>query len=487
MNGAIQLTLRPKAETRRLPDSGPMLLVVIAIFTSVVTLAYSGEAAVQVLLPALSGICLYSLFASIIWKRSGTLPISDLGVFYGLVITMYSFMPLFGYLLKGMKYGIDADPRLRHLAPQPADIAHLGWQGFTYLCCFAGVYILAGGGKGIGRLRGRLKHMPPIWLLITIVVLLQGYFMMLGILYPRRVETYADSYLARAELPLFIRQITNVLTDAVLIANVMLLVGFFSDYKKYRLWIAALLGYHFFETITTFGSRSELVTFILIAIMLYHRMVRPLRLVFVLGMMFLGLAGILAFGVMRTAFWTGQEFEAKEMWKGSNEFESIFATSVELNHLREKGLPKIPYQLYWDDLFALVPSQLMPIQKMRFDVWYLQTFHPELHKRGEGRCFGALAEAAVGFGIWDLIVRASVLGGLAAWAHRKYQRRQDGFWMTTLYLWLCILCYLSFRVSSFGFVQDYFYRFVPIYFGVSFLHYVFQRNAGVSQEMVPAT
>jgi hypothetical protein len=64
---------------------------------------------------------------------------------------------------------------------------------------------------------------------------------------------------------------------------------------------------------------------------------------------------------------------------------------------------------------------------------------------------------------------------LFAVIHRWYVRRQDGYWATMFYLCMCLWCYYTFRGSTFFFMYNIVYRFVPLVVAVTIAQLVVKR------------
>ena len=81
---------------------------------------------------------------------------------------------------------------------------------------------------------------------------------------------------------------------------------------------------------------------------------------------------------------------------------------------------------------------------------------------GIGVMFGVMAQAAIGWGWIELILRGAVLGLLFALLHRWYVRQAAQFWPTLFYLFLAVWTYYTFRATTFRFVYFVIYQFLPV-------------------------
>src|SRR5437588_11332669 len=97
--------------------------------------------------------------------------------------------------------------------------------------------------------------------------------------------------------------------------------------------------------------------------------------------------------------------------------------------------------------------------------------------------FGVMAQAVVGLGWIEVVLRAALLGVLAAAFHRWFTRNAHRFWVTLLYLYVTIWIYYTFRATSFWLFHSVVYEFLPVMLVVSLLAVILQR---VSSRKAPA-
>jgi hypothetical protein len=75
--------------------------------------------------------------------------------------------------------------------------------------------------------------------------------------------------------------------------------------------------------------------------------------------------------------------------------------------------------------------------------------------------FGVVAQAVIGWGFPELILRGAVLGLVFAAIHRWYVRRSTSLWVTASYLFLCVWSYYTVRATTFHIAYFVVYRLVP--------------------------
>jgi hypothetical protein len=140
-----------------------------------------------------------------------------------------------------------------------------------------------------------------------------------------------------------------------------------------------------------------------------------------------------------------------ERISANNEFSGLYATAYDVAQRHNDGrLSKVPWQLYLNDLLLMVPSQLLPFEKVEPSEWYMDQIG--LRDTGAGFMWSVISQAEVGFGIPELILRGAVLGILFAYLHRWYIRRSDSWIVTGFYVFMCLMSYYTFRATTFFFL-----------------------------------
>ena len=84
-----------------------------------------------------------------------------------------------------------------------------------------------------------------------------------------------------------------------------------------------------------------------------------------------------------------------------------------------------------------------------------------------GFCFGTVSEAIVGGGWPALVARGALLGLVLGLFQRIAASRQRSFWWFLFTIWLSVLIYNSFRMTTFSILVLVWYRFLPVVVGVS--------------------
>ncbi len=117
--------------------------------------------------------------------------------------------------------------------------------------------------------------------------------------------------------------------------------------------------------------------------------------------------------------------------------------------------------IYFGDLLALVPQQVLGVEKFSVATWYVTTYYPEFADAGGGLAFGAIAESLAGAGVIDLVWRAALVGFIFGVVHRHVTLRPVSTWRIAVYVWLVCFSYQAFRASTLALLPVVFFRILP--------------------------
>ena len=124
-------------------------------------------------------------------------------------------------------------------------------------------------------------------------------------------------------------------------------------------------------------------------------------------------------------------------------------------------IKEVPIGFHFTDLVAVIPSQLLPFQKVDLADWYVSKFYPEAKESGQGLAFGVIAQSIIGWTWLELAIRGVILGFVFAKLHSFYRRHGSRLWVTIFYVWLTVYAYQSFRATSFTLWPLFLQWFVP--------------------------
>jgi oligosaccharide repeat unit polymerase len=404
-----------------------------------------------------------TLLAVLWWRRGGRLPWFEIGVVYSAVVLVYGTYPLIKFFVLGPEYfAPQSDGRWSALRPSSDEVAAIAWCYVAHLAAFAVTYL---------AMRGRLPEKPPevqrpglpvMVAALVAYVLIQVFWVFLGVFYDTSAGSYLETYLVGQRLPLILAQLLNHLNGAKYPLAIVLLVGLFTRYPSSRWLIVGWIGVMGVLTLVRVGNRTDMALLVMSVAMLYHLLVRPIPPARIGFGVAAGLVLFIGFGMFREGLaglsWNPFLYPA--------EFDILFGNAVELQRAHGNGsVGVLSPTFYLADFAALLPQQIAPFQKVDPAVWYVTTFYPEFAARGGGLAFGTMAEAVLTGGWLSAAARGGLLGLCFAAVHRLYMRRPS-YWVLVFYVWVTTLSYQSFRATTFYLLTLFAFRFLPVMFGV---------------------
>lgn len=414
----------------------------------------------ELIAPMLAMLAVASVLVRVMYARRGVMPLDDIAVWHVGVVMLYGMTPLCISLALGGTYTPLNDLRLVSNEPTAEMLGRIAWFHVAYIAATTFAYLVVTHG-----LRSPLAAKPrvPIRMMVaaaTIWVCCELFLAGLGFAFHLTASDYSDTYLVIQQLPLAVRQAYRLAGGIRVIESMFVMTWMFADYRKrwwmLALWIAGVTA----ETLISGGARTPIMILMGGSFMLYHRLVRPVRLwVAVLAALVI-VGGFSVIGLVRqarTAVETGV-IDAT----ASGEFEHLFANSVDLQQRRDqREYDILSPQLYLSEIFSAVPSQLLPFKKIDLAGWYISTFYPENSAHGEGFAFGVIAQGIVGFGWIEIVVRGMIVGLIFGAITRWYVRRPGQPFVLVAYLWFTVLSYNAFRNTTFSVFATFAQQFLP--------------------------
>ncbi len=458
-----------RQEPSRRRDPRPWYLLASVAVANVILLACSAAEYRPVLLPISLLIFVSSAFVSVLIARDGRVPVFELGSMFVLVVTIYGAIPLANYVAGGMEWGPGTDVRLWPYMTQPSEMATFGWRYVALLTAFVITYLLTRSRAPV--LSEPLRDLDGITVAATLtsLILLVTYFWFMrtffGLSYDESYATIGTntgpSPTGRA-LPLIVLQVSHNLRMMLTFEKQLFVLILITHWRRIsnRLLIFALLAVELILLLQKMYGRTEFAIVLLTTIVLYARFVRPLSLKLLFSALAVGLVAVLAYGALRQDALSISPHSEGKMTTEDNEFQAVFTTAYDLQKRRELGTLEVPWQIYVSDVYFLIPSQLLPFTKIDPADWYLQAVG--LQGSNVGFMFGIMAQAAIGFGAAELIVRGILLGLLLGAIHRWYAKRQSKFWATAFYVFVLVWVYYSVRSTMLAWLYFICYAFLPV-------------------------
>ncbi len=453
--------------------------VIISALFGLIVLAMLSSPERHVAAPMLAATYVVFLTGMALWIREGQIPMFEVGLICALATLVYTAIPLLGYLSNGLRFSMDGDPRLFAYQPTPKQLGMFHWRHVVYLLCLCGAYVLSRW-RAPRLVRGvQEPSKAMVHTIIIMFVLLFAYFRLLqlatGFSYQSSYQDMTEAYAAGTEvkLPRVLAQISHYLYGWYTLFKLAVLVLVVKRARNRR-WLMILLAWMAFEVldaVITLGPRTWTVMLLLGAIILYHRTVRPIRIrtALILAMAFLW--GFLVFGTMRS------ERKAGVLASG-NEFQALLGTAWDVNEKQKRGTLNPPWQIYFHDIMKALPAQqIVPFKKLDGTHWYADEMDPGIRGvKKTGWMWGVMSQVAIGYGVFELMLRGLLLGWLLGWLHVKYARDPTRFIPTLLYLWLCLKVYNTFRDGTFTLITNVVWEVIPVVLILRFLPGMLRRT-----------
>jgi len=388
------------------------------------------------------------------------------GMLYMAVILLYSVYPLLDFAVLDGVYTIFNEPRLFDMQPRADTVSRIGWYYVAYAAAFLAAYTVTAGAAQrnfVVTLRPTSRAM--LWAVFLFFIVLRGLVFLADTLFAAPTTDYLASYLRYSHLPLLAQQLLGHANGMLSVLGIALVTVACLDWRRSRWWLCGWLTLEFFNLVFAAGSRTDFVLLMLALAVSYHMLVRPISTLAMAGGGLLLVAGFLSLGAMRAYQEGGTVGAGIEVLSSANEFDSLFANAVDIDHLLEAGRidrGEIAAAVYLGDIIGLVPQQLMPFEKINLSRWYVETFYWFHAEIGGGFAFGAIPEALVGGGPVDVLWRAALVGLALGWLDRRLRSGPTSLAGFVFYVWVLSSSYLMFRITTLALVPIFFYRVVPV-------------------------
>jgi len=451
------------------------LVVLFAILLSASALAFMTADQRYVAAPGLACVIMVLWLWMVLWDRDHKVPFFDVGVFCALATLVYTVYPLINYWVDGLQFGILSAGRLYLYNISPAELGFFHLRHVLYLFSFVVFYSVF---RGRGTIEvGNVSSPSPSTrhVIVLFFLLFIGYFFLLGMLTgdihssPKTYgERIAIGLRVTSNMPLLLLQISGKLRGILFVFKLALLFIVVNRCRKKK-WLIILLVWVAVEIVQTVyikGTRTGLVLFLMATALLYHRMIKPLSMKFLIT---LGTSLFIFFiflGLYRSYF----DFASLQMalsqanagiFSRGNEFQALLGTAYDVLQRKEAGA-YLPWYLYINDFISVLPpQQILPFEKVAASEWYLREIG--ISGTGKGLMWGVITQSIVGLDWIELPLRGALLGYILARFHRWYLRHQSGFLETLLYIFFCIKVYYTFRNTTFSFLANLVWEIIPFY------------------------
>lgn len=449
-------------------------VVLLALLLSTFALAFMTADELYVAAPGLACVVMVLWLWMTLWDRDHKIPFFDVGMLCALATLVYTVYPLLNYWGEGLQFGFLSDSRLQSYSIQPTELGFFHLRHVLYLFSFIVFYSLFRGRGSIEAGNVSLPSRSTRQVIFLFFLLLTGYFFLLqmltGVTFNPSYEpdTYSSNMAALESLPLLLLQISIKLCGLLYVFKLALLCIVISRCRQNR-WLIILLVWIAAEIINAFmlkGARTGMVLFLMATALLYHRMIKPLSMKFLITsgtllfmlFIFLGLyRAYIGFAHVQTDLLQANA----SIFSASNEFQALLGTAYDVLQRKTAGTD-LPWYLYINDIITILPpQQLMPFEKVNAAEWYLREIG--ISGTGQGLMWGVISQSIVGLDWIELALRGGILGLILAKLHRLYVRYQGSFIATLLYVYLCLRVYYTFRDTTFSLLANLVWEVIPFY------------------------
>lgn len=449
-------------------------ILIISLLFSVASLALMTPDERYIAVPVLSCAMLLLWLWMTLWKRDGQIPFFDIGVLCALATLSYTIFPLLNFWAHGLQFGILSDSRLVYHDPSPTDMGIFHLRHVLYFFSLVITYAYFRG-------KGRLEKDESIFLpsseqkvIILYFLLLSCFFIILYFItgyrfnYSYLSDSFESHFETSARMPLILLQISLKLRGIWFLFKLALLFIVICRCKQKK-WLLILFAWICIEitlNVLTKGARTELILFLMASVLLYHRIVKPFRLRFLIGSGMIVFLGFLFLGLFRAYAGLADlhaDLSNHEMslLSANNEFQAILGTTYDVFMMKKEGV-KLPWYLYLNDLITILPpQQIVPFEKIRASGWYLRQIG--LSKSGLGFMWGVVTQSIIGLDWLELLMRGVVLGYILARLHKWYLNNQTNFYAVLVYMYLCLKTYYTFRDTTFSPLSSFVWEIIPFY------------------------
>jgi hypothetical protein len=408
-----------------------------------------------------------------LWQKDGGLPLFDIGFMCALATFFYSVVPLIDFWAAGLKFGALSDNRLFSYSLTPEEMGNFHWRHVTYLAAL-----------GIGYVLFRKRAVIDVGyvadisvaeknILVFLFVVFTVYFLVfqfasgisMNVSYSS--DQFLESYNALMSMPLIVTQITSKLISIFFLVKLAMLFWLIQKCRV-KLWRNVLLIWIAYEIGNAFmlkGARTGMMLFLLGCALMYHRLVAPIRLRFIVPV---GLAVLTLFTFMGIYRGLDSLQDATTLIEESQggvvslggEFQSLLGTAYDVyRRVTFEGID-VPWQIYFNDIINLLPpQQIVPFEKISGAEWYLQS--TGLSGQGIGFMWGVITQSVVGLDWIELVLRGFILGFILAKIHEWYVRRKDLFLPNIVYIYLCLKSYYTFRDTTGALLTSIIWEILP--------------------------
>lgn len=382
----------------------------------------------------------------------------DLGEILLGVILIYGFIPGIGFILAELGVDEIADGRLHdgYLIDQ---VEYVQMLFLLVASSFAFAYSILR--KPVSSKMNHSAHSKRlVWPVIALAVTLTIALSVIRWIWSADVgDDYISSYTELRNAPLIVQQFAGLGTQiqlALTIAAVSLAV---SAWPRRHFFVALALTVNIVFAVLAGGSRTNAFLVFMAYIIAASIYVPGFRVGRAVVLAIPALALFLLAGLIRS---DEADISPFAIFFNS-EFTGVFVTPIDLHIRFPEGFSgQAPFNLYTIDLLRLIPSQLLPFEKVSPGDWYSSVFYGSYYAAGGGFAFGILAEIVLGQGVSEAVIRGAMLGTVFALLANWLNRQDTSPIKIGAYIWLIVIGYQCYRDTTFSIVARAFFHLAPV-------------------------
>jgi hypothetical protein len=421
-----------------------------------------------VALPVATCITIPIVFLITLWRWNVQLPVFEVGAMFGAVSMLYAAVPGINYLSAGLTWTMLSDNRLPVEGIGTVEVARFTWPYAGFLLGFSITYLLVRGRKLPAMKPVAPLRLPQIVTIITLFLSVELFIHGIEFLYGINFDpSYLNGGLSEIDayyrFPYLAQQIIHNVVGWRWVLKMLFVAICLHRWKESLVWRFALAGILLFEVAQStlrMGSRTATALLTIAAVILFHRLVRPITFKVAVSAAVLLIVGFTLHGTARTVGGSLAYAQTKDarLWTTNNDFQTMFASGIIIEkYMREGYVGKAPWQAHFIDLVMLIPSQLLPIEKVDPSTWFYSSI-----KATQSSMFGLRAQPVIGFGWPDFMLRGVFLGALLAAIHRWYVKHSSSFWMLAFYCFVIVWSHYVYRSTMLWPAYFVMYEFVPV-------------------------
>ena len=422
-------------------------VLLFAMIGAIVSVSGFGEKSVVALVFIFIFIGFFVLWRLALYEEG--VPLYNAGFVLILVTILYSVYPLLSYWVSGFQFTVVSDNRLFVYAPFASDMAYFSMHHLVYLLSLVFGFFLFLTKKQVRAvpiLRSEVSR-RSIYAVLAVYILAELFLLMVSAM------GLTDLYL--------VKQLSHHVAS---FRFVMLLALLYIGTKRWEVlywrgFVWLVLSYQLLLMFMQLSGRTYFFLILMAFFMFYHKNVFKLPFLKSIVVFFVMLFVFIVWGYVKTSLI--YSMGGVPFISGSNEFTSLFGTAYDLFYRKNisLSLPEIPLTVLYNDLFLLIPKQLLPFEKWSTSQWYLEVIG--LRGTGVGMMFGVISQGVIGGGLVELAIRGGVTGVLLSVLHGWYRRNSQSLVVNVAYVFIAVRSYYTFRAGTGYIFYDIIYQLIP--------------------------